>query len=321
MTNLIKVARLLVSPGKGILAADESHPTIAKRFQSIGITSTEEVRRDYREMLFRTKSLGEYISGVILFDETLHQNTADGTPLKELLLSQGIIPGIKVDRGAKPLAGFPGEKITEGLDGLRDRFKDYASHGAQFSKWRAVLTISETTPTPFCLQANAHALARFAALSQEAGLVPIVETEVLMEGSHGIQRCEEATAAALKAVFDALSDHRVVLEGMLLKPNMVISGLEHTHQASSAEIAQATLRCFNRYVPAAVPGVVFLSGGQSDLIATRNLNALNQLKNTPGIRTTSMRLRKSCCIAHNATIKPGWESMNHRWRHPLEHVE
>lgn len=275
MKSLKETARALVAPGKGILAADESDPTIAKRFKSIGVDSTEELRRDYREALFRTPGLSQAVSGVILFDETLRQNGADGTPLREVLSSEGIIPGIKVDKGAKALAGHEREKVTEGLDGLRDRFAEYAELGAGFSKWRAVITIGEGIPGPWCLQANAHALARFAALSQEAGVVPIVEPEVLMDGGHGIERCEEVTNAALEMVFRALGDHGVELEGMLLKPNMVVSGLEHPHQAGPEEVAEATRRCFLRHVPAAVPGVVFLSGGQSDITATQNLNALN----------------------------------------------
>lgn len=281
MSPLVKTARALAVRGKGILAADESEPTIAKRFESIGVTSTEQNRRDYREMLFRTVSLEVGVSGVILFDETLRQNAADGTPLRELLEARGIIPGIKVDKGAKPLALHPGERVTEGLDGLRDRFEEYAALGARFSKWRAVITPGEGIPSRYCLQANAHALARFAALSQETGLVPIVEPEVLMDGAHSIERCEEVTSAALDEVFRALSDHRVAMEGMLLKPNMVVSGKEHEHQAGPTEVAEATLRCFSRHVPAAVPGVMFLSGGMSDVTATQNLNALNRLAGAP----------------------------------------
>lgn len=276
MSELEATARRLAAPGKGILAADESHGTIEKRFKSIGVESTENNRRDYRAALFSTAGLGEFISGLILFDETIRQKDARGTPTVELLRQQGIIPGIKVDKGAKPLAHFPNEKVTEGLDGLRDRLAEYKKLGAQFTKWRAVISIGDDIPTRTCLRANAHALARFAALSQEAGLVPIVEPEVLRNGNHTIERCEEVTTAALEAVFATLSEHRVALEEMLLKPNMVVSGKECPRQAGPAEVAEATLRCFRRAVPAAVPGVMFLSGGQSDVEATRNLNALNQ---------------------------------------------
>jgi len=274
-------ARALVATGKGILAADESAPTIEKRFKTIQVESNEKNRRDYRAALFSTPGLGEFISAVILFDETIRQKATDGTPLVEVLRQQGIIPGIKVDKGAKALAGFAGEKVTEGLDGLRDRLAEYVQLGARFTKWRAVITIGENIPTPACLRSNAHALARFAALSQESGLVPIVEPEVLMDGEHTIARCEEVTSAALEAVFSALFEHRVKFEEMLLKPNMVVSGKACPKQAGPAEVAEATLRCFRRMVPAAVPGLVFLSGGQSDVEATRNLNALNQADNAP----------------------------------------
>ncbi len=269
-------ANALVAPGKGILAADESFGTIEKRFQAVNIPVTEENRRRYREMLFTTPKLGQFIGGVILFDETIRQKAADGTPFAEVLWRQGIIPGIKVDKGAKAMAGFPGEKVTEGLDGLRDRFNEYYQLGARFSKWRAVITIGDAIPTVNCVVANAYALARFAALSQEAGLVPIVEPEVLMDGSHTIERCETVTQKALKTVFSALFAHRIALEQMILKPNMVISGKECPQQATIQEIAKATLRCLRRSVPAAVPGIVFLSGGQSEVQATQNLNAINQ---------------------------------------------
>ena len=275
------MARALVAPSKGILAADESGPTIEKRFQSIGVASTEETRRNYREMLFTTPGLGEFISGVILFDETLRQQGADGTPIVEVLARQGIIPGIKVDKGAKALAGFPGEKITEGLDGLRERLAEYAKLGARFTKWRAVITIGANIPTSACLEANAHALARFAALSQEAGLVPIVEPEVLMDGDHTIERHFEVTERALKIVFGSLFEQRIRLEAMLLKPNMVLAGKDCPQQASVAQAAEMTLRCMLHHVPAAVPGIVFLSGGQSDVRATEHLNALNQLGKAP----------------------------------------
>jgi fructose-bisphosphate aldolase, class I len=279
--QLEQMARALVAPGKGILAADESHGTIEKRLKAIGVESTEVTRLAYREMLFTTPGLGEFISGVILFDETLRQKGSDGTSLVEVLKRQGIIPGIKVDKGAKALAGFPGEKITEGLDGLRDRLAEYAKLGARFTKWRAVITVNPNIPTRTGLEANAHALARFAALSQEAGLVPIVEPEVLMDGDHTIERHFEVTEAALKHVFHALFEHRVRLEAMLLKPNMVLSGKDSAQQAAAAQIAEMTLRCMLRGVPAAVPGIVFLSGGQSDVTATQNLNALNQLGKAP----------------------------------------
>lgn len=281
MTNLAEIARSLVTPGKGILAADESAPTIEKRFKGINVSSTEENRRDYRDLLFRAAGLGQFISGVILFDETLRQRAADGTPMSELLRTQGIIPGIKVDKGTTALAMCPGDKITEGLDGLRERFAEYIRLGAQFSKWRAVITIGDGIPSAYCLEANAQALARFAALSQEAGLVPIVEPEVLMDGSHTIERCEEVTSAALAAVFHALTAHRVQFESMLLKPNMVVSGKDCPRQADPREVAETTLRCLKRFVPAAVPGLVFLSGGMSDVDATKNLNAMNQLGRAP----------------------------------------
>jgi len=281
LEQLEQTARALVAPGKGILAADESGGTIEKRFKAIGVESTEATRLAYREMLFTTPGLNEFISGVILFDETLRQKGADGTPIVEVLKRQGIIPGIKVDKGAKALAGFPGDKITEGLDGLRERLAEYAKLGAQFTKWRAVITVGLNIPTRTCLEANAHALARFAALSQEAGLVPIVEPEVLMDGEHTIERHFEVTEAALKHVFHALYEHRVRLEAMLLKPNMVLSGKESAPQAAVAQVAEMTLRCMLRGVPAAVPGIVFLSGGQSDVTATQHLNALSQLSRTP----------------------------------------
>jgi fructose-bisphosphate aldolase class I len=274
-------ARALVAPGKGILAADESLPTIEKRFRSIGVASTVESRRAYRELLFTTPRLGDFISGVILFDETIRQEATDGTPLVEVLHGQHIIPGIKVDKGAKALAGFPGEKITEGLDGLRGRLVEYLRLGARFTKWRAVIVIGENIPSQTCLDANAHALARFAALSQEIGLVPIVEPEVLMDGDHTIERHFEVTEATLKIVFRALFEHRVQLEAMLLKPNMVLSGTDCPQQAGVAEVADATLRCMLRGVPAVVPGIVFLSGGQSDVLATAHLNELNSHGRAP----------------------------------------
>lgn len=277
MTHYLEsVALTLVADGKGILAADETAPTLTKRFDSLGIQSTEKSRRTYREMLF-TASAAKFISGVIMQDETVHQKSSEGTPLAQVLSNQGILPGIKVDTGAKPLAGAAGETVTEGLDGLRDRLSAYRDMGARFAKWRAVVHISDALPSPACIGANAHALARFAALCQEQDLVPIVEPEVLMDGLHSIERCEEVTGTVLHAVFGALHDQRIRLEGMLLKPNMVISGNECPLQASVQEVATATLRCLRRHVPPAVPGVVFLSGGQEDRAATVHLNAINRL--------------------------------------------
>jgi len=280
-TELESVARSLVSAGKGILAADESAPTIEKRFRTIRIESTEENRRAYRELLFTTSGIGDFISGVILFDETLRQKSREGTPFPELLTRRGVIPGIKVDKGAKALAGFPGEKVTEGLDGLRGRLEEYAGMGARFAKWRAVIAIGEGIPTDGCLSANAHALARYAALCQEAGLVPIVEPEVLMDGPHTIARCEEVTTRTLSLVYSELHEHRVFLEGTLLKPNMVLPGKECPHQVPVAEIAKATVRCLGRSVPPAVPGIVFLSGGQTPEEATERLSVMNAMGKTP----------------------------------------
>jgi fructose-bisphosphate aldolase class I len=279
--KLESIANSLVPPGKGILAADESFPTIQKRFNQISIASTDETRRDYRQMLFTTTGIEEFISGVILFDETFRQTTHDGIPMPEVLSHKGIIPGIKVDKGAKPMAGFPGEKITEGLDRLRDRLLEYFEFGARFAKWRAVIKIGTDIPTRTCINANAHALARYAALCQEVGLVPIVEPEVLMDGYHDIHRCEQVTTGVLQRVFFALSDQNVQLEGMLLKPNMVISGKDCPRQASAPEVAEATVRCLRRSVPAAMPGIVFLSGGQSPEQATENLNAMNAMGSHP----------------------------------------
>ena len=281
MAKLEAVARTIVAPGKGILAADESAPTIEKRFKSIDVESTEENRRDYREMLFRTEGAEEFISGVILFDETIRQEGADGTRLVKLLEDRGVMPGIKVDSGAKQLAGSPAEKVTEGLDGLRGRLGEYRGLGAKFTKWRAVIAIGDDIPTDYCLDANAHALARYAALCVEAGLVPIVEPEVLMDGAHTLERCYEVTERTLRKVFAQLYDQHVPLEQILLKPNMVLSGSECPTQASVHEVAEATLRCFRNAVPAAVPGIVFLSGGQSDVLATAHLNEMNRLGGGP----------------------------------------
>jgi len=277
LEKLNQTAQAIVAEGKGILAADESDSTIKKRFDSIGVESTEEHRRAYRDLLFTTEGVEEYISGVILFDETIRQSSADGTPFPKLLESKGVIPGIKVDIGAKPLALAEGETITEGLDGLRDRLEEYRELGARFTKWRGVISIGKNIPSEYCLWTNAHALARFAALSQEAGLVPIVEPEVLMDGDHSIERSFEVTSRTLHAVFTELRDQRVHPEGMLLKPNMVLSSYESPQQASHEQVAEETIRCFKRHVPAAVPGIVFLSGGQSDEDATANLNAMNAM--------------------------------------------
>ncbi|MER3409368.1 MAG: fructose-bisphosphate aldolase class I [Thermoleophilia bacterium] len=271
------LARALVAPGKGILAADESFPTIERRFSAIGLPSTEETRRAYRELLLATPGLGEYISGAILFDETIRQAASDGTPFPELLRRQGIVPGIKVDMGAKPLAGFPGETVTEGLDGLRQRLSEYRELGAKFTKWRAVIRIGPAIPSSACLRANAHALARFAALSQEAGLVPIIEPEVLMDGDHTIERCQEVTETTLDTVFHELRLYRIELEATLLKPSMVLSGKDCLRQAPVEEVARRTVLVLRRTVPAAVPGVVFLSGGQADEVATAHLDAMNRL--------------------------------------------
>jgi fructose-bisphosphate aldolase class I len=280
-SSLVTTAQSLVAAGKGILAADESGGTITKRFQALGIASTEETRRAYRELLFSTPDLGSSISGVILYDETIRQKSAEGRPLVDVLKQAGIMPGIKVDKGAKPLAGFPGDKITEGLDGLRERLAEYVNLGARFTKWRAVITIGSGLPSLTALRANAHALARFAALSQEAGLVPIVEPEVLMDGDHSLERHGEVTRDAHRRVFDALAEHGVLLEGMLLKPNMILPGEKSRQQASVTDVAHATLRLLRQTVPPAVPGIVFLSGGQSDVLATEHLNALNRLGGAP----------------------------------------
>ena len=278
---LVSTARDLVAEGKGILAADESSGTIKRRLDSINVPSTEENRRAYRELLFTTPDVEAFISGIILYDETMRQKAQDGTPFPTLLTQRGIMPGIKVDKGTIEPPGFAGETVTEGLDGLRGRLAEYRDLGARFTKWRAVITIGAGIPTAFCLQANAHALARFAALSQEAGLVPIVEPEVLMDGDHTIERCEEVTEATLQEVFAQLHAHRVLLEGMLLKPNMVLSGTACPQQASADEVAEATVRCFRRTIPAAMPGIVFLSGGQSAKQATEHLNAMNAMGEQP----------------------------------------
>ena len=275
--ELETVAQAMVAKGKGILAADESMGTIKRRFDSIKIDSNENNRRAYRETLFTTKGLEEAISGVILFDETLRTAASDGTPFSQVLSKKGIMPGIKVDKGPVDIPAFPGETVTEGLDGLRARVKEYKELGAKFAKWRAVITIGEGIPTYNCLAANAHALARYAALCQEGGIVPIVEPEVLLDGNHTIERCEEVTEATLRITFSALSEQRVHLEGMILKPSMVVSGKDNARQAGVDEVAERTIRCLKRTVPAAVPGIAFLSGGQSAVSATEHLNRMNQM--------------------------------------------
>jgi fructose-bisphosphate aldolase, class I len=286
-SELARTAEAMVSKGKGILAADESSGTIRKRFDAIRLESTEEHRRNYRELLFTAPGAEQAISGVILYDETIRQKTREGTPFPQYLAEHGMIPGIKVDLGAKPLAGFPGETITEGLDGLRERLIEYHSLGARFAKWRAVIDIADGVPTPFGIEANAHALARYAALCQENGIVPIVEPEVLMDGAHSIERCEEVTNATLDAVFHQLFAHRVHLEGMILKPNMVISGKKAGNRAPPEAVAEATVRTLKRHVPPAVPGIAFLSGGQSSTEATLHLSLMNRLGPLPWALTFS----------------------------------
>ena len=279
--QLISIANSLVPAGKGILAADESTGTIARRLATVAVEATEPNRRAYRNLLLTTEGIEEFISGVILFDETIRQSSLDGLPFPEVLGQKGIIPGIKVDTRAWPLAGFPGELITEGLDGLRDRLAEYYELGARFAKWRAVITIGKGIPTRFCIEANMQALARYAALCQEADIVPITEPEVLMDGDHTIERCEEVTTTVLDSLFSQLLAHRVMLEGMLLKPNMVLPGKDCPQQKSVQQVAVATLRCLRRVVPAALPGVVFLSGGQPAELATAHLNAMNQMGAQP----------------------------------------
>ena len=281
-SSLVDIANAMVQKGKGILAADESTPTCKKRFDSINVERTEENRNKYRNMLFTADGIENYISGVILFDETLRQSTMEGgVPFPDHLTKLGILPGIKVDKGAKQLANTGDEKITEGLDGLRDRLKEYYELGARFTKWRAVITIGENMPTPYCMSANAHALARYAALCQEQGLVPIVEPEILMDGTHSIDESYQLTTETLYNVFYELVSQGVELEGMVLKPNMVLSGYDCSEQASVEQVAEMTVDCFLNTVPASVPGIAFLSGGQSDELATAHLNAMNQIDNIP----------------------------------------
>ncbi|MGH8401727.1 MAG: class I fructose-bisphosphate aldolase [Gammaproteobacteria bacterium] len=287
LQELGQTAHQIVADNRGILAADESNNTIGKRFQALGIPSTEDTRRAYREMLFTTPGVEKFISGVIMYDETIRQKTKAGVPFPELQSKLGIVPGIKVDKGVKPLPGSPKEKITEGLDGLGERLQEYHGLGARFAKWRAVIDIADGIPTEYCIRANAQALARYAALCQEAGLVPIVEPEVLMDGAHSLERCAEVTSVTLKTVFDELYIHRVALEGMLLKPNMVISGMKCANQAGIEQVARETVRVLRRHVPAAVPGIVFLSGGQSAELATAHLNAMNALGSYPWVLSYS----------------------------------
>lgn len=280
-SDLEAVAAAMVAKDKGLLAADESTGTIKKRFDKIKLESTEEHRRAYRDLLFTTPGVAQWISGVILYDETIRQKTSEGVPFAQHLSSLGILPGIKVDEGAKPLALFPGETITEGLDGLRERLAEYHRLGARFAKWRAVIDIGRGIPTRYAIEANAQALARYAALCQEQNVVPIVEPEVLMDGDHTLERCEEVTGEVLTAVFDQLQAHRVHLEGMILKPNMVIAGKKCSTQAAPEQVATATVRCLKRHVPSAVPGIMFLSGGQSPAEATLHLSLMNRSKDLP----------------------------------------
>ncbi|MFN7182578.1 MAG: class I fructose-bisphosphate aldolase [Thermomonas haemolytica] len=279
--QLAETARAMVAPGKGIIAIDESTSTIAKRFAAVGVENTEANRRAYRELLLTTPNLNQYISGAILYDETIRQSTKDGVPFAKYMADHGMIPGIKVDKGTHPLAGFPGELVTEGLDGLRERLAEYYKLGARFAKWRAVITIGEDMPSGTCIEANAHALARYAALCQEQGLVPMVEPEVLMDGDHDIETCYEVTEVTLRALFDALYNQNVMLEGTILKASMVVPGKDCPEQASVEEVAESTLMCLKTAVPAILPGIVFLSGGQSDEDATAHLDAMNRMGPNP----------------------------------------
>ncbi|TGY89288.1 fructose-bisphosphate aldolase class I [Marinicauda algicola] len=320
--QLHEIALKMVAPGKGILAADESTGTIAKRFKSIGLDNTEEHRRDWREMLFRTEpAMSEHISGVILFDETIRQKAKDGTPLVELIKASGSVPGIKVDSGAKDLAGSPGEKITEGLDGLRGRLEEYYRLGARFAKWRAVINIGgqgdDLVPSPYCIDTNVHALARYAALCQEANIVPIVEPEVIMDGDHDIERCYEVTEFTLKRLYQELFEQGIVLEGTILKPNMIVSGTDCPDQASREEVAELTVQCLKNTVPAAVPGIAFLSGGQSDEDATAHLNIMNAAYDLPWPLTFSYgrALQAAPLQAWNGKdVEAGQKAFNHRAR-------
>lgn len=279
--QLEEIAQAMVAPGKGIIAIDESNNTIKKRFEAVGVECTEESRRAYREMLLTAPGLGEHISGAILYDETIRQKTRDGVPFTQVMMKNGVIPGIKVDKGTFPLAGCPGEVVTEGLDGLRDRLKEYYALGARFAKWRAVINIGDDIPTGTCIEANSHALARYASLCQENGLVPMVEPEVLMDGSHDIETCYEVTEVVLRSLFGALYDFNVMLEGTILKASMVLPGKDCEEKASVEEVAAATVRCLKASVPAVLPGIVFLSGGQSDEDATAHLDAMNRMGTHP----------------------------------------
>lgn len=281
--QLPEIAQAMVAPGKGIIAIDESNATIKKRFDSVGVECTEENRRAYREMLLTTPKLNEYISGAILYDETLRQKTKEGVPFTKIMMDKGILPGIKVDAGTSPLAGFPGELVTQGLDGLRERLTEYAALGAKFAKWRAVININieDGMPSDTCIQANVHALARYAALCQEAGIVPMVEPEVIMDGDHDIEDCYVVTEKVLRALFNALYDHQVMLEGTILKASMVIAGKDYSQESDVEEVADFTVQCLKSTVPATLPGIVFLSGGQSDEAATAHLNEMNKTENLP----------------------------------------
>jgi fructose-bisphosphate aldolase class I len=315
--DLNATAQAMVAPGQGILAADESTGTITKRFEKLGIESTEETRRDYREMLLTAPNIGEFISGVILYDETIRQESTDGKPFPQMINDNGIMPGIKVDTGAKPLALAPDEKVTEGLDGLRERIEEYVGLGAKFAKWRAVITIGDGIPSLYCIRANAHALARYAALCQEGGLVPIVEPETLIDGDHTIERCYEVTDVTLHEVFNQLHEQRVRFDQMILKPNMVISGKDCPEQASVEQVAEMTLRCLRRNVPAELPGITFLSGGQTPEQATANLNAMNQLGGVPWRITFSyaralQQLAMDAWKGQKSNMDAGREAIAHR---------
>lgn len=282
LEQLAAIAKAMVAPGKGILAADESTATIRSRFDAIGVDNNPDNRRDYRSFMFRTEpAMTEHVSGVILFDETIRQHDADGTPLVQYIKERGAIPGIKVDQGPREMAGFPGERCTDGMDGLRDRLRDYYAHGARFAKWRAVIDVSDTLPSAGSVKANAHMLARYAALCQEENIVPIVEPEVLMDGSHTIDRCAEVTEFVLKKTFQELFEMRVQLEGIVLKPNMIVAGKKCPVQPSVDEVAEKTVQCLKHTVPSLVPGIAFLSGGQSDIAATAHLDAMNKIGGTP----------------------------------------
>ena len=306
LAALNEVAEKMVAPGKGLLAADESSGTIKKRFDDIGVASTEETRRDYRELLFHcTDALRDHIGGVILFDETIWQDAADGTPLVKLIEATGAVPGIKVDKGTTPLPGFPGETVTEGLDGLGERLKAYYERGARFAKWRAVIDIGDGIPTWGAIKAGAHALARYAALCQDAQIVPVVEPEVLMDGAHDIARCDEVTRWTLQTVFQELYEQRVALEGMVLKPNMVISGMKSGRKDSAEEVASHTLAVLKAHAPAALPGIAFLSGGQSDEEATEHLDAMNRMGPLPWKLTFSFGRALQHAAQHAWRGEPG----------------